>query len=80
MGSKGHFILGALFALLGIARFLTDGSAVFGWIYVGLGAVWCALGWRMKRREAAPEGTEGPGEVVDKRERRSPDGDSGQRP
>ena len=54
MGSKGHFIMGALFALLGIARFLTDGSALFGWIYVGLGAGWCALGWRVKRRETSP--------------------------
>ena len=53
MGSRGHFILGALFALLGFARFFTGGSAVFGWVNLGLGVAWFLLGWRLKRREDA---------------------------
>lgn len=56
MGSRGHFILGALFALLGLARFFTGGSAVFGWVNLGLGAAWFLLGWRLKRREDATAG------------------------
>ncbi|MDV6000160.1 hypothetical protein IUU84_11365 [Kocuria rhizophila] len=53
MGSRGHFIMGVLFALLGLARFLTGGSPVFGWVYLGVGVAWFLLGWRLKRRENA---------------------------
>lgn len=53
MGSRGHFIMGVLFALLGLARFLTGGSPVFGWVYLGVGVTWFLLGWRLKRRENA---------------------------
>ena len=59
MGSRGYFIMGALFALLGVVRFVTDESAVFGWVNLGLAAAWFVLGWRLKRRETSSGETPG---------------------
>ena len=53
MGSRGYFLMGALFALLGLGYVVTDVSALFGWMHLGVAALWWVQGWRLRRRETA---------------------------